>query len=191
MLAFALAEAVFGPEAQASVDRFGVGAELIGFVLSLPLWLLLARAYGLYDRDEARTDHSTVDDMFGVFNMVTVGAWTFFVVTWQTGVAHPKVGKLLLFWVAAIVLVALARSAARAVCRHTDSYVQNTVIIGAGHVGQQVARKLLQHPEYGVNIVGFVDEHPRARQDDLEELAVARRPRRAPRSRRRSSTSSG
>ena len=172
LLAFAVAETFFGPEAQARLDRFGVEAELAAFVLSLPLWILLARAYGLYNRDEARTDHSTVDDMFGVFNMVTIGTWTFFVVTWQTGLAHPVVGKLFLFWGAAIVLVAGSRSAARAVCRRSDSYIQNTVIVGAGQVGQQVARKLLQHPEYGVNLVGFVDEQPRDRHDDLEELNV-------------------
>ena len=41
--------------------------------------------------------------------------------------------------------------------------MQNTVIVGAGHVGQQLARKLIQHSEYGVNVVGFVDEHPRER----------------------------
>ncbi len=44
--------------------------------------------------------------------------------------------------------------------RRTDAYVQNTLIVGAGHVGQRVARKLLQHPEYGVNIIGFVDDQP-------------------------------
>jgi exopolysaccharide biosynthesis polyprenyl glycosylphosphotransferase len=172
LCAFVVAEAVFGPEPQRKVDIFGPEAEFIGFALSLPFWLLIARAYGLYDRDEARTDHSTVDDMFGVFNMVTVGAWAFFVVAWQTGVAHPNVSKLFLFWAASIVLVGVARGIARTVCRRTDSYVQNTVIVGAGHVGQQIARKLLQHPEYGVNIVGFVDEHPRARNGDLEELTV-------------------
>src|SRR3954464_4045403 len=42
LCAFAVAELVFGPEADASVDRFGTGAELAGFALSLPLWLLLA-----------------------------------------------------------------------------------------------------------------------------------------------------
>jgi len=35
-----------------------------------------------------------------------------------------------------------------------------------------VALKLLHHPEYGVNVVGFVDEHPRARDNDLGELSI-------------------
>src|SRR3954451_16049971 len=59
--AFAIAELVFGSETNTG-DAFGTETEVMAFLLSLPLWLLLARAYGLYSRDEARTDHSTVDD---------------------------------------------------------------------------------------------------------------------------------
>ena len=142
------------------------------FLLSIPLWLALARVYGLYDSDETRTDHSSVDDLFSLFNMLTVGTWAFFIATWLTGVAHPTVPKLLLFWGSAILFVALARGIARSICRNLDSYVQNTVIVGAGHVGQSVAHKLLQHPEYGVNLVGFVDAHPRERRNDLDDLTV-------------------
>ena len=46
------------------------------------------------------------------------------------------------------------------------------MIVGAGYVGQQLARKLIQHSEYGVNVVGFVDEHPRERHPDLQDLVV-------------------
>ena len=28
----------------------------------IPLWILMAKLYGLYDRDEERADHSTVDE---------------------------------------------------------------------------------------------------------------------------------
>ena len=42
----------------------------------VPLWVLVARIYGLYDRDEERTDHSTVDDVVGVFQLVTLGTWS-------------------------------------------------------------------------------------------------------------------
>jgi exopolysaccharide biosynthesis polyprenyl glycosylphosphotransferase len=46
------------------------------------------------------------------------------------------------------------------------------LILGAGDVGQTIARKLLQHPEYGINLVGFVDTRPKERRDDLEHLTV-------------------
>ena len=85
-------------------------------------------------------------------------------------------GKILLFLAFAIPLVVLARSVARVVCKHTDAYTQNTLIVGAGIVGQRVALKLLHHPEYGVNVVGFVDENPRERSDDLGDLMILGKP---------------
>jgi exopolysaccharide biosynthesis polyprenyl glycosylphosphotransferase len=35
-----------------------------------------------------------------------------------------------------------------------------TIIVGCGRVGSQLARTLLQHPEYGLKPVGFVDDSP-------------------------------
>ena len=64
------------------------------------------------------------------------------------------------------------RGLARASARRSPLYLQNTIIIGAGHIGQLAARKLLQHPEYGINLVGFVDAHPRTRRPELEHLAL-------------------
>jgi exopolysaccharide biosynthesis polyprenyl glycosylphosphotransferase len=39
--------------------------------------------------------------------------------------------------------------------------VQNTIILGTGRVGQELARKVQKHPEYGINVIGFVDDDPR------------------------------
>lgn len=39
-------------------------------------------------------------------------------------------------------------------------------------MGQLVARKFLKHPEYGVNLVGFVDAQPKERRADLEHLTL-------------------
>ena len=97
----------------------------------------------------------------------------FYAATWLTGIAHPTVPKLAVFWASADRSRRRLRADLRgAFVARTDSYVQNTVIVGAGHVGQQVAHKLLHHPEYGVNVVGFVDEHPRERRSDLDGLTV-------------------
>jgi FlaA1/EpsC-like NDP-sugar epimerase len=63
--------------------------------------------------------------------------------------------------------------------------------LGAGEVGQPIARKLLQHPEYGLNPLGFIDDHPKERRDGLGNLTVVGghpflNPGRAERRRRRS-----
>ena len=51
--------------------------------------------------------------------------------------------------------VTLGRASARAVCRRRASYLQRTLIVGAGDVGQTIARKLRRHREYGIDLLGF------------------------------------
>jgi exopolysaccharide biosynthesis polyprenyl glycosylphosphotransferase len=148
------------------------GTDFVALLLTIPVWIVAAKLYGLYERDEEHVDHSTVDEMVGVFQLVTLGAWVYFVASWIAGVKDPHVARLVCFWLFAIVGVIGARALARAAVRRSPLYLQNTIIIGAGHIGQLAARKLMQHPEYGINLVGFVDAHPRERRPELDHLAL-------------------
>ncbi len=139
------------------------------FLATLPVWTVAAKLFGLYDRDDVLADHSTLDDFTRVFLLVTLGAFIFGL---ATGFMQTSVAKVLLFWLFGILLVMIGRAVARLGMRHTLAYIQNAVIVGAGDVGQLVARKLLQHPEYGINLVGFVDDQPTARRPDLRHLTV-------------------
>ena len=69
--AFLLAELV-SAVATPAPDRVATGTEFILFVLTLPVWVVVAKLYGLYERDEERTDHSTTDEFAAVFHMITV-----------------------------------------------------------------------------------------------------------------------
>jgi exopolysaccharide biosynthesis polyprenyl glycosylphosphotransferase len=146
--------------------------ELGVLVLMIPLWIIAAKLYGLYDNDEELVDHSTVDEMVGVFHLVTLGSWFYFVCSWAFGPHDPHVGRLVSFWLLAALLVTTLRGFARGAVRRSPTYLQNAIIIGAGHIGQLAARKLVQHPEYGINLVGFVDSHPRPRRPELEHVAL-------------------
>jgi exopolysaccharide biosynthesis polyprenyl glycosylphosphotransferase len=170
-LAFLVAQVVVGSDG-AAIDRVGPVVELVLFLATIPVWIVAAKLQGLYDRDEERADHSTVHELMGVFNVITVGAWVVFASVWLTGFAEPNPRKMFLFWLVAIALVTSGRAVARTACRHSIAYLQNTVVVGAGDVGQLVARKLLQHPEYGINLVGFVDANPKERRLGLEHLAL-------------------
>jgi hypothetical protein len=98
---------------QSTPDHVAPGWEIALFVVSLPLWVLLAKIYGLYDRDEERTDHSTVDDVVGVFQVVTLGTWGFLVTTHLLGLPHPNTGRLVAFWILAVLLIPLLRAGRR------------------------------------------------------------------------------
>jgi exopolysaccharide biosynthesis polyprenyl glycosylphosphotransferase len=154
--AFSAALLISPPVLQADVvqERW----EIAFFVLSLPLWVLLFQMQGLYDRDEERTDHSTVDDMVGVFQVVTLGTWSFLVLTHLAGLPHPSLSRLVMFWLIAVLLVPLLRAAMRIFGRRQAAYVQNVIIVGSGHVARTLHEKIDKHPEYGLRLVGFVDQ---------------------------------
>ncbi len=139
-------------------DALGLRSELLLVFATLPCWLLLAKLHGLYDRDEEHAAHGTVDDLLGIVKVVTIVSWFVLLGSWVSGAARPYPPKLFAFWAFAILLVVGSRAAARAICRHLPAYVQNTVLVGAGDVGALLVQKFRDRPEYGVRVVGFVDD---------------------------------
>ena len=99
VLAFVLAS-LLAPHHSDSADRVSSGMEYLAFLLAIPFWVLLLRLEGLYDRDEERTDHSTVDDIVGVFRSVTIGVWIFALFGVATNLVQPVLARLGVFWLA-------------------------------------------------------------------------------------------
>ena len=178
-IAFLAASAIFGDPNGSDAVRPQI--EMLVFALTLPAWVVVAKLYGLYDLDEERTDHSTTDDLVPVLHLVTVGSWLFFAITSVTRTADTSLPRLFVFWLFAIIFITAGRVVARTIARRTMSYVQNTIIVGAGDVGQLVAKKLRHHPEYGLNLVGFVDDQPKDRLASLNDLALLGGPEQLPR----------
>jgi exopolysaccharide biosynthesis polyprenyl glycosylphosphotransferase len=168
-IAFAVSSVAFPT---ANGDRIQPGGEIVLFALTLPMWLLLAKLQGLYERDEERADHSTIDEFAGVLIIVTLGTWFFQALSWMTGLASPQLGRLVAFWVLAIGFVTTARAVARALTRRSSAYSMRTLVVGAGAIGQLVARKIGQHPEYRLDLVGFVDAEPLESRPETREVAT-------------------
>jgi exopolysaccharide biosynthesis polyprenyl glycosylphosphotransferase len=146
--------------------------ELLVFLLSVPVWALLASLRGLYRYDAERLGYSTVDDFGGIVYVATVGAWIFFIGGWVTGISYPRPGELIGFWVLATLLVTASRVVARSVCLRSPAFRQNTIIVGGGEIGQLVARKLSQHREYGILLLGLVDAAPKEWRADLRDIPL-------------------
>lgn len=164
LVAFAIAETVWG--------RWDPGAAL--YFLAPPAWVLVAVVAGLYDRDGDRVDHTSSEDLPRLVSTLTVGAWLAFLFTWTIGRDSNDRTKIIMCWLFAIVLMSTLRTVARAVCRRHPLYVQNTIIVGTDVAGQVIAQKLALHPEYGLRVLGFVDDPNDSleRPQELEHLPL-------------------
>jgi FlaA1/EpsC-like NDP-sugar epimerase len=152
-----------------AAGAFGSTRQIVVFCCTLPCWLLVAKLQGLYRADQEQADHSTADDLVKVFHLVTIGVWVLLVASRLGGHTRPSIYALITFWILTICFLPLMRTVTRRLCRLSRAYVQNTLILGAGEVGQLIARKLVKHPEYGLNVVGFIDRDPKSRRGDLPD----------------------
>ena len=172
-LAFSLTFLLFA--ADRGPGSFSAAAEILLFVVTLPAWLLLSAMHHLYDHDLERAEHSTIDELVGVVQTVTIGTWIFLAIFLMFGWVTDTtvlIGRLFTFWALAIVLVGICRAAGRTAARRSPAYTERTLLLGAGDVGQLIARKIQLHPEYGLRLVGFVDSDPRARRSDVSGVAL-------------------
>jgi exopolysaccharide biosynthesis polyprenyl glycosylphosphotransferase len=162
--AVVLAYAFFAPDTQGTWSAAVLLAALgsLGFVFG-------AKLCGLYDLDAAGPAHSTLDELVRIFLIATV---ELFLVAQIADLRGDSLPQLTTFWLLAIGSVASFRVAARVVARRRLAYVQRAVIVGAGDIGQVVARKILQHPEYRIELLGFVDDDPTDRREVMRQVPV-------------------
>ena len=118
---------------------FGSSREILVFLCTLPCWVIVAKLQGLYSSDQEQAAHSTADDVVGVFHLVTIGIWVLLVASRVGGRPNPSVFALITFWALAICIFPVFRTVARRVCKRSRAYAQNTLIVGAGEIGQLIA----------------------------------------------------
>jgi exopolysaccharide biosynthesis polyprenyl glycosylphosphotransferase len=178
LLAFFAAERLFGGS-----SAFQGGLTEAGglFLASLPLWVLAIKSAGLYSRDDDVIQHTTLDEAPKLIWMATVGTWAFLVLAWALSIQTPELSQLVGFWVLAAALLPAVRVLARSEFQRDADFPQNTVIVGAGAVGQLLAYKILGHPEYNLRVLGFIDAAPKERRSDLGDLHMLGQPEDLPR----------
>jgi exopolysaccharide biosynthesis polyprenyl glycosylphosphotransferase len=130
------------------------GLLLLGF----PGWVVLAQMYGLYDHVEIGVARSTADDVPGLLLLSSFTAWVGLLLVNASGLAQPRLGIATTFWLAAIGLIIAGRVAARWFVQRRDDLREPTLIIGTDRVALRIARMLAARPEYGLDVVGFVDD---------------------------------
>ncbi len=106
-----------------------------------------------------------LDGIVPVLSGVSVAAMAVAVLGMLLNHEVPEQGEWIRAWFYALVGVGLGRTLlvlAQRRARAQRLVGKPVLIMGAGVVGAQVARRLENHPEYGLAPVGFLDEDPRS-----------------------------
>ena len=147
-------------------------AGLLLFFAFVPGWLVLASLEGLYRGERVTADNTSLDEIWPIFHAVTIGTWLVFLASEVTGFVQPRVEQLAIFWAVAIITVPSARASARVLMRRQPAFAQRALVVGAGLVGQEIARKIQRQPAFGLELVGFVDGDPLPLHHELEHVPV-------------------
>ncbi len=131
--------------------------------LFTPIWLLLAKVHGLYDRDQRSLRHLTVDELPALFMWSVTGTAALSVLLGITPVGALDVKTALGVWIVAGVSAFFLRGAARGLWRRI-SPPERTVIIGRGPLADATRRKLELFPDIHVDLA---DQRESFTSDDL------------------------
>jgi exopolysaccharide biosynthesis polyprenyl glycosylphosphotransferase len=127
-----------------------------------PIALLLLYLRGLY---RTRLRALLLDGVVPVISAVSVGAVAVAMVGILVNGAMPNQEAWLEAWLFVLLGLGLSRitlTLTQRFARRRRLVGKPVLIMGAGLVGSQVARRLDNHPEYGLAPIGFLDEDPRS-----------------------------
>jgi exopolysaccharide biosynthesis polyprenyl glycosylphosphotransferase len=125
-------------------------------LFALPLWVVLNKSIGLYDRDANLLHKSTLNELPELFRSISLGtALAFMFGPLLPGVTIHR-PQLVVWWIAAMVVTPLFRYGARMLVSRSVP-PERVLIVGSGSVNAMVSRKIAAHPEYGAQLVGYID----------------------------------
>lgn len=133
----------------------------------LPAWVLVLRAYGLYQRPVTRFEPTHLDDASSLFHALLIGAlgtWLFFR---YMPVGRLDFQELVLFGVLALPLIAGLRAGLRVLNLRWHGPERVFALAPFADV-RMLRRKLRNHPEYQMDLIGAVTEGEAADELDLE-----------------------
>ena len=147
-------------------------AGLVAFSAAmLPAWLVLAKVYGLYDRDHRVLRHLTVDELPNLIAWATTGTaiQVLLLSLFQSHDLAPSEG--LAFWIFIVGATPLLRAAARAAWRRTVP-AEHALLVGSGPLEVATRRKLDLFTDIHVRCVGMVSDEGIACAEDLDPILL-------------------
>jgi exopolysaccharide biosynthesis polyprenyl glycosylphosphotransferase len=132
-----------------------IGEQLPWAVAMVPVWIVLLKVYGLYDRDSRRVSHSTVDDLPDLFHaLVIAGLGTWVLLKILPPPSMVLVQALVFMSVTLVASVAL-RTAARRITRELAG-PERILFVGEGAAARVLVRKVRRYPDVALRPVGYL-----------------------------------
>ena len=151
----------------------GVDATPVGWVTLFGIFMIGAfAARGMY-RPRLRAE--LLDDLRGVIVATALAAMA--VLTLRLLLTEPTdlAAQVIRPWAFATVYVVAGRVAlhwSQSQARRHGEALRPTLIVGAGRIGRLTAKRLLEHPEFGLQPIGFLDKEPMEAQEGGAVLPV-------------------
>jgi exopolysaccharide biosynthesis polyprenyl glycosylphosphotransferase len=128
--------------------------------LAVPLWLGTFTAYHLYDNDNQRIAVASFDEVRELFHAMLASSLVLLIlsqgVRYLAGWWVYSAVEAFLFMGGALLLIPLVRGSIRSWVLPRVMERRRTLIVGGGREARLVLRKLESHPEYGLDVVGFL-----------------------------------
>lgn len=161
LLAVADASAVLAALVPTLLSGGSVRAQDWSLLAVAPVWILMHKIAGLYDRDANLIHKATLDETPRLVQGALLGSSLLFLLVPLALPGSPLTrGHAIEFGLAVAIAMPLLRTSARAwLTRHQTP--ERLVIVGSGGVTRMLERKLAAHPEYGVELVGRVADSRR------------------------------
>jgi exopolysaccharide biosynthesis polyprenyl glycosylphosphotransferase len=168
----ALADTLTIAAAAVIVGLWGSGASAsFLLVLSAPVWIVIGKLVGLYDRDHRTLRHLTVEELPWIFVWALGGTATLTLLVAPFPSLDLTSKDRLLVWGSVLVLGFLFRGGARILWRRVTP-PERILIVGEGPLADAVARKLELFPDIHATISGRIPSCAELHDqlDDLEGM---------------------
>jgi exopolysaccharide biosynthesis polyprenyl glycosylphosphotransferase len=140
------------------VAQAGATQTLLLVAVLAVAWPVAAFLCGLYAREDLRAWSSGVSEAPKLVLTCLAVSWPLFGLLVAMSVERPAAGAF--FGALACAAVAgVTRSGARMVAHRTPKLRQRTLIVGSGMVASRLAERIQDHPELGLVLTGYIDDH--------------------------------